>query len=146
MMVSFTQLNQQNNKIKELSKVLEYLIANKEMCNSDVTCDLFLKYAAAVTDHLYLEETEVYRHMLNHNDRLVKNTVSDFFNGSVEIKRIFNEYLGKWCKKKVLRVKQHDEFVEDTHQVFDLVLKRINAETSILYPIVKQALGDKIAA
>ncbi|MCF6191060.1 MAG: hypothetical protein L3J51_11315 [Cocleimonas sp.] len=145
-MLSFTQLNEENNKIKELSSVLNYLIENKEMCNKDTTCDLFLKYAEEVTNHLYLEEKEVYRHLLNHNDLKVRNTVNDFFSGSIEIKRVFNEYLGQWCKNKKLRVTKHDEFVADTREMFGLVLNRIDAETNILYPMIKEALGDKIAA
>ena len=145
-MLSFTQLNEQNNKIKELSSVLNYLIENKEMCSKEATCDLFLKYAEEVTDHLYLEEKEVYRHLLNHDDLRVRNTVNDFFSGSIEIKRVFNEYLGQWCKNKKLRVTKHTEFVEDTHQMFGLVLNRIDAESNILYPMIKDVLGDKIAA
>ncbi len=145
-MLSFTQLNEQNNKIKELSSVLNYLIENKEMCSKETTCDLFLNYAEQVTDHLYLEEKEVYRHLLNHEDLKVRKTVNDFFSGSIEIKRVFNEYLGQWCKNKRLRVTKHTEFVEDTHQMFDLVLNRIDAETNILYPTIKNVLGNKIAA
>ncbi len=145
-MLSFTQLNEQNNKIKELSSVLNYLIENKEMCNKDTTCDLFLEFAEKVTDHLYLEEKEVYRHLLNHDDLKVRKTVNDFFSGSIEIKRVFNEYLGQWCKNKKLRVIQHDKFVKDTHEMFSLVLNRIDAETNILYPVIKDVLGDKIAA
>ncbi len=145
-MLSFTQLNEQNNKIKELSSVLNYLIENKEMCNKETTCDLFLQYAEQVTDHLYLEEKEVYRHLLNHEDLKIRNTVKDFFSGSIEIKRVFNEYLGTWCKNKKLRVIRHGQFVAETHQMFDLVLDRINAETNILYPVIREVLGDKVAA
>ncbi len=145
-MLSFTQLNEQNNKIKELSSVLNYLIENKEMCDKEVTCDLFLKYAEEVTNHLYLEEKEVYRHLLNHDDLKIRNTVNDFFSGSIEIKRVFNEYLGYWCKNKKLRVTKHKQFVEDTHDMFGLVLNRVDAETNILYPIIREVLGDKIAA
>ena len=116
------------------------------MCNKDATCDLFLEYAEKVTDHLYLEEKEVYRHLLNHDDFKVRNTVSGFSSGSIEIKRVFNEYLGQWCKNKKLRVINHDEFVKDTHEMFGLVLDRIDAETNILYPVIKDVLGDKIAA
>jgi hypothetical protein len=145
-MLSFTELNEQNNKIKELSSVLNYLIDNKEMCNTETTCDLFLKYAEEVTNHLYLEEKEVYRHLLNHDDLKVRNTVNDFFSGSIEIKRVFNEYLGQWCKQKKLRVARHEEFVKDTHEMFGLVLNRVDAETKILYPMIKEVLGDKIAA
>ncbi len=145
-MLSFTQLNEENNKIKELSSVLSYLIENKEMCNKDTTCDLFLEFAEKVTDHLYLEEKEVYCHLLNHDDLKIRNTVNDFFSGSIEIKRVFNEYLGQWCKNKKLRVIKHDEFVADTQEMFGLVLNRIDAETNILYPVIKDVLGNKIAA
>ena len=145
-MISVSELSQQNEKIKELSAVLQYLIENKEMCNSKITCDLFMTYAEEVVDHLYVEEKEVYRHLLNHADPKVKNTTKDFFSGSIEIKRVFNEYLGRWCKNKTLRVVRHGEFVKDSHEIFDLVLNRIDAETNVLYPMVKDILEDNIAA
>ena len=146
MMISVSQLNEQNSQIKELSSVLRYLIENKEMCNAKATCDLFMQYAEEVVDHLYLEEKEVYRHLLNHSDPKVKNTTKDFFSGSIEIKRVFNEYLGRWCKHKTLRVTKHEEFVEDSHEVFDLVLNRIDAETNVLYPMVNKVFSEDIAA
>ena len=59
-MINIPQLNQQNNKIRELSSVLQYLIINKEMCNTEATCDLFLQYAEEVIDHLCTEEKEVF--------------------------------------------------------------------------------------
>ncbi len=145
-MTNITQLNQQNKKIKELSNVLNYLIKDKEMCNSEVTCDLFLTYVENVTDHLYLEEREVYRHLLNHNDLKVRNLTSDFFSGSIEIKKIFNEYLGRWCKNKKLRIVRHEEFLQDSEEIFHLVEKRINAETDILYPMIMNTLGEELAA
>jgi hypothetical protein len=145
-MISISQPDKQNNKITELSGVLRYLIENKEMCNSEVTCDLFLNYADQVVDHLYLEEKEVYRHLLNHRDLRAKNTTRDFFEGSLEIKKIFNQYLGRWCKNKKLRITKHAEFVQDTHEMFDLVQNRINAETTILYPLVREFVSDQIAA
>ena len=145
-MLSVSKLNEQNNKIEELSKVLGYLIKDKEMCNSSTTCDLFMQFTEEVTDHLYLEEKEVYLHLLNHEDSKVRNTASDFFSGSIEIKRVFNEYLGRWCKNKVLRVKRHDEFTQDSKEIFDLVMNRIRAETNILYPVIKEVMSTKLAA
>ncbi len=145
-MTNILELNTQNSKIKELSSVLQYLISNKEMCNTQVTCDLFLDYAEQVTNHLYLEEKDVYRHLLNHNDSQVRNTSNDFFSGSIEIKRVFNEYLGRWCKHKKLRVIKHQEFMQDSKEIFELVLNRVNAETTILYPLIESALDKKIAA
>ena len=145
-MTDITQLNEQNTKIKELSSVLHYLISNKEMCSTEVTCDLFMNYTEEVTNHLYLEEKEVYRYLLNHDDLKVRNTTNDFFSGSIEIKRVFNEYVGRWCKNKKLRVVKHAEFLQDSEEVFNLVLNRVNAETNILYPLVKDALQESVAA
>ena len=139
-MISITQLNNQNLKIRELSDVLSYLFESKEMCNTDVTCEIFLQYAEQVVDHLYIEEKEVYRELLTHDDIKVKNTTNDFFSGSIEIKRIFNEYVGRWCKNKKLRVTKHAEFVQDSQEIFELVLKRIDAETNILYPMLETAM------
>jgi len=137
-MISIDQLNKQNLKITELSSVLSYLFESKEMCNTEATCDLFMQYAEQVVEHLYVEEKEVYRELLNHDDIKVKNTTNDFFSGSIEIKRVFNEYVGRWCKNKQLRVTKHTEFIQDSKEVFDLVLNRIDAETNILYPMVEK--------
>ena len=145
-MTKIPELNIQNSKIKELSSVLQYLISNKDMCNTQVTCDLFLDYAEQVTNHLYLEEKDVYRHLLNHSDSQVRNTSNDFFSGSIEIKRVFNEYLGRWCRNKKLRVIKHQAFLQDSKEIFELVLNRINAETTILYPMIEDALDEKVAA
>jgi len=139
-MISITQLNNQNIKIRELSDVLSYLFKNKEMCNTDVTCDIFLQYAEQVVDHLYIEEKEVYRELLTHDDIKVKNTTNDFFSGSIAIKRIFNEYVGRWCKNKKLRITKHAEFIQDSQEIFELVLKRVEAETNILYPMLETAM------
>jgi len=145
-MTNIIQLNKQNTKIRELSSVLHYLISNKEMCNTEVTCDLFLSYTEEVRDHLSLEEKDVYRHLLNHDDLKVRNTSNDFFSGSIEIKRVLNEYLGRWCKNKKLRVVKHAEFLQDSEEIFNLVLNRVNAESDILYPIVQEALHETEAA
>jgi succinate dehydrogenase flavin-adding protein (antitoxin of CptAB toxin-antitoxin module) len=145
-MTNVSELNTQNAKIKELSSVLQYLISNKEICNTQVTCDLFLDYAEQVTNHLYLEEKDVYRYLLNHTDKQVRNTTHDFFSGSIEIKRVFNEYLGRWCRNKKLRVIKHAEFLQDSKEIFELVLNRIHAETTILYPMIEEILDEKVAA
>lgn len=145
-MIRIKQLNEQNFKIKELSSVLQYLIKNKEMCNAETTCDLFMDYAEQVTDHLYLEEREVYRYLLNNEDVNVRNKTKDFFSGSIEIKKVFNEYLGRWCRNKKLRVIKHHEFIKDSEEIFNLVLNRVDAETQILYPMVEEALGEEMAA
>jgi hypothetical protein len=54
--------------------------------------------------------------------------------GSGEIKRVFGQYLKRWCKGKELRIKDHVAFVNDTREIFALVIRRIDDEIVHLYP------------
>ena len=68
------------------------------------------------------------------------NTADRFLSGSVEIKRIFAAYLKDWCdeRKRELKIADHAAFVEDTNQMFGLVLDRIQRETENLYPLIRR--------
>ena len=99
-MVTYDDLNSQNDKITELSDVLNKLLSDRGLCDSRVTCDLFFQYVETVQDHLKLEDRHIYRQMLTHRDQGVRNTATKFMSGQVEIKRVFASYLRKWCKKR----------------------------------------------
>lgn len=136
-MVSFTELNQQNDTITELSNVLCHLIDERSVCDLKVTCDLFFSYVDQVKEHLDLEERELYQSMLLHSDQNIRNTANKFLSGSGEIKRVFGQYLKRWSKNKELRINDHDQFVKDTREMFQLVLNRIEDEVEHLYPTVR---------
>ncbi len=145
-MISFTELTQQNHKIAELSKVLSHIIKDREICDTDVTCDLFFDFVSRVQEHLDVEDREIYQALLTHQENRVKNTANRFLSGSAEIKRVFKQYLRRWCNQKSLRIKNHGQFVQETNDMFDLVLQRIQDETEHLYPIVKEVKWEKQAA
>lgn len=137
-MVSFDELNRQNDKITELSNVLSYLIDDRAVCDTSVTCDLFFEYVDRVRQHLEVEEKELYQGLLAHKDNKVCNTARMFLSGSGEIKRVFSQYLKRWCKNKELRINDHDQFVKETREMFELVLRRIEDEVENLYPTVRE--------
>lgn len=143
-MIAFSQLHAQNHKITELSNVFIYLVQNREMCDTDTACDVFFEYAAKVKEHIELVDRELCGRLISHPDQRVKNTADRFLSGSIEIKRIFNQYLRGWCSesKRNLKIKDHDEFVKETEQMFALVLDRIQRETEHLYPLIRR-LEDK---
>jgi hypothetical protein len=128
------ELHEQNHKITELSNVLSYLINERSMCDTEVSCELFFKYVAMVREHLEVEERELYQKLLVHEDNDVRNTGRKFLSGSGEIKRVFGQYLKRWCKGKELRIKDHVAFVNDTREIFALVIRRIDDEIVHLYP------------
>jgi len=137
-MISFKELNQQNHKIAELSKVLSHLIEDRSLCDTDVTCDLFFDYVEKVQSHLDIEDRELYQALLIHKETRINNTASRFLSGSAEIKKVFKQYLKHWCYNKSLRIRNHDKFVVETNEMFELVLRRIQDEVENLYPTVKE--------
>jgi len=144
-MISFQELNQQNHKIAELSKVLIHVINDRALCDTEVACDLFFDFTARVKEHLTIEDREIYQDLLVHHDVSVKNTANCFLSGSAEIKRVFQQYLKRWCQKKSLRIKNHDLFIIETNEMFELVLRRIQDEVEHLYPTVKKVMEEKKA-
>lgn len=143
-MVSYQQLHQQNHKITELTNILQHLLGDRSLCDSEVTCDLFFSYVNAVKEHMAVTDSAMYSKLLGAGDQRMNNLANRFMGGSREINRIFSAYLKRWCKmrNKRLVIKQYDEFMRDTQEMFDMVLERIQDETEHLYPAVREVTGD----
>ena len=141
-MVTFAELHAQNHKITELSNVFLYLINDRAMCDTEVACDLFFEYATKVREHIDMVDKQLCGRLISHPDQAVKNTADRFLSGSAEIKRIFEAYLHKWCKKRAMIIKDHQAFVNETEDMFRLVLNRIQDETEQLYPLIRKVSGD----
>lgn len=139
-MISYKELNEQNHRITELSNVMRYLLKDRSMCDTDTCCELFHRYVDLVQEHIDTVEKNMYSDLLRSSDERANNTVKNFMSGSVEVKKIINEFTKQWCPVKssgVLKIKDHDEFLHDTDRMFDLVLQRILDETEHLYPLVR---------
>lgn len=147
-MLTFDQLNAQNDRITELTNVLEHLLTDRLLCDSTITSELFFRYVDRVKEHLELTDRKLYTQLLTQTDNDITNTANRFMGGSKEIKRIFAKYLKKWCqlKKQQLLVSNYDEFTEETKGIFEMVLDRIQDETEHLYPLIREVRGDDKAA
>jgi hypothetical protein len=142
-MVAFSQLHAQNHKITELSNVFLYLVRERAMCDTDVACDVFFDLTTRIKEHMELVDRELCSQLISHQDQTVKNTANRFLSGSTEIKRIFNTYVKQWCshKRHSLTINDHTAFVQDTEQMFALVMDRIQRETEYLYPLIRRLEG-----
>lgn len=145
-MVTFKELFEQNHKIAERTKIILYMIQDRTICDSDVTCDLFFDLTDRIKQHLDIEERELYRDLLTHSDPKVKHVADNFLSGSAEIKRVFKQYMKRWCHNKSLRIKNHEQFVQDTNEIFEMIQVRIINETEKFYPVVRSVYGEKMAA
>ncbi len=139
-MADFAKLHAQNHRITEVSNVFLYLIRERPMCDTECARNLFFDYVAKVREHVELVDSQLCARLIKSQDRDMKNTADRFLAGSTEIKRIFAAYLKDWCdeRKHELKIANHAAFVEDTNQMFGLVLDRIQRETEHLYPLVRR--------
>jgi hypothetical protein len=139
-MTAFSQLHAQNHKITELSNVFLYLIQGREMCDTETACDVFFEYTGKVREHIELVDRDLCGRLISYPDQAVKNTANRFLSGSTEIKRIFNKYLKDWCSEphRRLQIRDYEEFLNETEQMFRLVLDRIQRETEHLYPLIRK--------
>jgi len=110
------------------------------MCDTQIACDLFFDLSNKVKEHMELVDRELCGRLMSHPDQEVKNTASRFLSGSTQIKRIFAEYLKQWCSQRTseLVILDHAAFLQDTNEMFDLVLDRIQRETEHLYPLIRR--------
>lgn len=145
-MVTFDQLNRENHKIFELSKVLLYMIEDRTICDTQVLCDVFFDLTGRVKSQLDLEERELYKDLLTHSDADIKNTAGKFLSGSAEIKRVFKQYVKRWCRNKELRIKNHEQFIAETREMFEMIQDRIIDENEKFYPVVRKVNGEKSAS
>ena len=143
-MVSYEELHQQNHKITELTNILQHLLGDRLLCDSEVTCDLFFEYVNAVKEHMAVTDSGMYSKLLGSGDQKLNNIANRFMGGSREINRIFSAYLKRWCKikSKELVIKEYDAFMQDTQEMFEIVLDRIQNETEHLYPAVRKLTGE----
>ncbi|MDM8545111.1 hypothetical protein [Candidatus Venteria ishoeyi] len=136
----FDELNTQNDKITEISIILSHLITERSLCDNSITQALFFEYVTLVKEHLNTEDLHIFPVLLRCNDEHAQTAADNFMGGSVEIKRIFKSYLRKWCRRDHLMVgRKHEEFINDSRDMFRIVLERIQNETEKLYPMVRIA-------
>ena len=145
-MITYKELHDQIHKITEMSNVFLYLIEERSMCDTQITCDLFFDYVGKVRKHLEVQDNYLYSAILTNGDDNSRQIAENFMSGSKEIRRIFNQYMKTWAnggnKDHKLVIGNYDEFRRETEEVFNLVLKRIQDEIERLYPLVREINGD----
>lgn len=144
-MAPFDDFNKHIHRITELTNVFVYLIQDRAMCDTQVACDLFFDLSKEVRNHIELVDKQLCGRLVSNPDQAVRNTANRFLGGSLQIKKIFADYLKRWCfeRSRKLRIDNHELFIKDTNEMFDLVLDRIQRETEHLFPLVRKLEGEE---
>ena len=139
-MIEYDKLNKQIHEITELSNVLSYMVQDRSMCDTHTCCELFHRYMDSIKVHIDMVERSIYPQILTGGNQTALNNVNNFMNGSQELKRILKQYTRKWCKRqdKVLRIGNHQAFIDDSEQLFEVLYERLQDETENLYPLSRK--------
>jgi hemerythrin-like domain-containing protein len=134
-MISYDALNSQIHTITELSNVLAYLVEDRAMCDTRTCCELFQRYIDSIKAHIDMVERSIYPLILTSGDQQAINRVSNFMNGSQEVKRILKQFTRNWCptKNETLKIRDHAAFIKDSDELFEVILQRLQDETEKLY-------------
>ena len=138
-METLKQLEKQNQEISELCEVLQVLLADNNVCDTQIARELFRRFTSKVKDHLSLEDNALYAKMLGHGDTHINSLTTRFLTNSRELQRVFMSYEKQWCKEGA-HVAGNDAFVRETHGIFSMIRERIKAESDEFFPAVNSAL------
>lgn len=91
-------------------------------------CDLSDK----VKEHLSEEDRGLYPSLLIHEDPKVKSIAWGFISGEKPLRKTFDDYHKRWLKHCDFNF--NEEFLQETREVFDMLIYRIEREERVLFP------------
>jgi hypothetical protein len=94
----------------------------------ELLCDLGEK----VRHHLANEDRSLYPSLLIHEDPKVKSIAWGFISGEKPLRKTFDDYHKRWLKNCEFNFS--DEFLAETHEIFEMVSQRIEREERVLLP------------
>ncbi|MBK1718559.1 hemerythrin domain-containing protein [Thiocystis violacea] len=100
--------------------------------NAKTAYELLCGLGTKVREHLAEEDRGIYPNLLIHEDPRVKSIAWGFISGQKPLRRVFDDYHKRWLKNCDFNFT--DEFLAETHEVFDMVAQRIDREEQVLFP------------
>jgi hemerythrin-like domain-containing protein len=135
-MVNVVEFSRENQELTDLCAVLNILIADTDMRGNPVFCELLSRFSEKIRAHLDHEDRAMYAELLSHKDKSINEVASKFINNTHQLRTILSSYLKRWCHaSREGDTTGHDEFMQETREIFKLVKDRINLEKSKLFPI-----------
>ena len=138
-MIDLSELHAQNHRLTEISNVLLYLARDRALCDTDTARQLFLDYVKESQQHLERVDRLVKKRMLAASDPCTQNLARKITADSSFLRHTIQDYRAHWSdeRQKPMHIRDHHDFVSDTRDLFDLFLDRIQRETELLYPLLR---------
>jgi hemerythrin-like domain-containing protein len=131
-------LSSYRNRHAELMQMIEDLqsILNPEQLkvrpNAKTAYQLLCDLSDKVKEHLAEEDRGLYPSLLIHEDPKVKSIAWGFISGEKPLRKTFDDYYKKWLKNCDFNFTE--SFMQETHEVFAMLINRIEREEQVLFP------------
>lgn len=133
-MIPTEALRNENNEITELSSVLSNLVTDQSLRTNTIFCELLQRFQNKLDEHLKHEARSIYPELLNHDDNHIRQVAKDFVSNTHELERILSKYVKRWCHE--VTTENHEEFKNETLEIFRLVNERIEMEEVHLFSVL----------
>ena len=104
--------------------------------NARTAYQLMCELSAKVKEHLADEDRQLYPNLLVHEDPRIKSIAWGFISGEKPLRRTFDEFHKKWLKDCDFNFT--DAFLEESHEIFDMLSYRIDREEQVLFPKLEE--------
>jgi hypothetical protein len=135
---SMQTLSSYRNRHAELMQMIEDLqsILHPEQLkirpNAKTAYQLLCDLSDKVKEHLAEEDRGLYPSLLIHEDPKVKSIAWGFISGEKPLRKTFDDYHKKWLKNCDFNFTE--SFLQETHEVFEMLTNRIEREEQVLFP------------
>ncbi len=134
-MLTLSSYQENHEELKRMIEDLRLLMTPEQLKirpNAKTAYELMCELARKVKAHLAEEDRDLYPSLLIHEDPRVKSIAWGFISGEKPLRRTFEEYHRKWLKNCDFNFTA--EFLEESHEIFDMLTYRIEREERILLP------------
>ncbi len=134
-MLTLSGYQENHEELKRMIEDLRLLMTPEQLKirpNAKTAYELMCELARKVKAHLAEEDRDLYPSLLIHEDPRVKSIAWGFISGEKPLRRTFEEYHRKWLKNCDFNFTA--EFLEESHEIFDMLTYRIEREERILLP------------
>jgi hemerythrin-like domain-containing protein len=104
--------------------------------NARTAYQLMCELSEKVKHHLSDEDRQLYPNLLVHEDPRIKSIAWGFISGEKPLRRTFDEFHKKWLKNCDFNFT--DDFLEESHEIFDMLSYRIDREEQVLFPKLEE--------
>ncbi len=109
----------------------------------DPAYDVIMALAGKLKVHLIMEDQRLYPRLQAHDQARIRDTARAYQAEMGDLMELFDAFLIRWVDPASIG-RAPDRFVGETHDFLHRLLRRIEKEDHILYPLVDEMVNEEL--